>query len=178
MKEVIARLRKDIETLRGTTDSVSYHAKDKDQLADDIEALLHSLGADGYNLEQTQMSAESTGPAEQEGVEVITNFISRERSGRTARMIEVAKRLNEERAAVYIICLTRQHANEIVKKIGPGHKGIKVETLTTMRTFDMQSMTLKGAHPNCVVLVDHHAIESSYSMMLEMFHRFDKHITK
>ena len=40
MDAVIARLRKDIETLRVTTDSVSYHAKDKDQLADDIEAVL------------------------------------------------------------------------------------------------------------------------------------------
>ena len=41
MDAVIARLRKDIETLRGTTDSVSYHAKDKDQLADDIEKVLN-----------------------------------------------------------------------------------------------------------------------------------------
>jgi hypothetical protein len=35
-------------------------------------------------------------------------------------------------------------------------------------------MTLRGAHPNCIVLVDHFAIERRYAAVLEMMHRYDR----
>lgn len=50
---------------------------------------------------------------------------------------------------------------------------IKFELADSPGNFDWQTMTLVGAHPNCVVLVDHYAIEQTWSRMLEMLHRFD-----
>jgi len=35
-------------------------------------------------------------------------------------------------------------------------------------------MRLIGAHPNCVVLVDHHAIEDRFARVLEMLHAYDE----
>lgn len=34
-------------------------------------------------------------------------------------------------------------------------------------------MQLKGAHPNCRILIDHWTIESEYARMLSELHRFD-----
>lgn len=34
-------------------------------------------------------------------------------------------------------------------------------------------MTVLAMHPNCVVLVDHFAIEMRFQAMLEMLHRYD-----
>lgn len=42
MEEMISRLKRDVEALR-EAEFVTYYAKDKDQLADDIEAVLESL---------------------------------------------------------------------------------------------------------------------------------------
>jgi hypothetical protein len=50
---------------------------------------------------------------------------------------------------------------------------VKIETAESLGNFDWQKMQLLNAHQNCVVLVDHYAIEKKYSAMLEMLHRFD-----
>ena len=95
------------------------------------------------------------------------------RSGRTTRLVDEAKRLDEAGKAVYIVAASSQERNRIMMELGNTHPGIKVEHKYALRFLDWKTMRLEHAHPNCVVLVDHHAIESEYAGMLEMLHRFD-----
>lgn len=77
---------------------------------------------------------------------------------------------------VYIICASAKEESRIehlVEKLGYGDLGIKVETQAGLPNFDWQTMTLRGAHPNCMVFVDHYAIEARFSLMLAELHRYD-----
>lgn len=56
---------------------------------------------------------------------------------------------------------------------GGPNLGIKFETPHSPGNFDWERMRLIGAHPNCVVLVDHHAIEDRFSRVLAMLHAYD-----
>lgn len=95
-------------------------------------------------------------------------------TGRTTRMIEHARKLAiEDRRAVYITAANRQDQKRIQSLVGQPDHGIKVETSESMSTFDWQGMTLDGAWPNCVVLIDHYAIESRFGPMLRMLHAYD-----
>lgn len=92
-------------------------------------------------------------------------------SGRTTRMLEDARRLSREGRAVYVIAANGQHAATLRGELND--KSISVETVHTLGNFDWVTMSLRGAHPNCCVLVDHYAIESRFSLMLEMLKRYD-----
>jgi hypothetical protein len=78
--------------------------------------------------------------------------------------------------AVYIICASAREESDIehlVEKLGYGNLGIKIESHAGLPTFDWQTMTLRGAHPNCKVFVGHYAIETRFSLMLAELHRYD-----
>lgn len=77
---------------------------------------------------------------------------------------------------MYVLAATeaqrRVLQGEIDRRAGQGH-GIKVETESSFGWFDWERLSGRGMHPNCVVLVDHYAIESKFAVMLEMLHRYD-----
>jgi hypothetical protein len=95
-------------------------------------------------------------------------------------MLELAIKLAREGRAVYVMfdsidicrCIERQRLREMVGD-GPPVR-IKFETPDTLVNFNWQTMTLRGAHPNCVVLVDHSTIERRYGRMLEALTQFDE----
>lgn len=92
------------------------------------------------------------------------------RTGRTTRMMEEAKALARAGKAVYVVA---QHTR-ILKDEETLRLGIKFESTSSLSNFDWLAMRLRGDHPNCVVLVDHYAIETYFSRVLEMLHRYDK----
>lgn len=77
--------------------------------------------------------------------------------------------------AVYVVAKDLKHARILESKIGDEDHGrnIKFETAQTLGNFDWRTMRLINAHPNCVVLADHAAIEAEFSEMLKMLHRYD-----
>jgi hypothetical protein len=98
-----------------------------------------------------------------------------EATGRTTRMLEDAVHKARLGRAVYVIAATTKHARMLQDMGGKMAKelGIKFETAETLTNFDWRTMRLSGAHKNCVVLVDHYAIEAEFSAMLDMLHRYD-----
>lgn len=99
------------------------------------------------------------------------------RTGRTTRMLTRAMELAREGRAVYVMCANHAHARALAATarflgVVPAD-GIKFESPESLPTFDLETMQLGGAHPNCVVLVDHWAIEHKYADMLEELHRYD-----
>lgn len=93
-------------------------------------------------------------------------------TGRTTRMLEHAKALEAEGRTVYIIAANRQHAH-LLRRCLPEGSSILIETPDSPGNFDWHTLSLCGANPNCVVLVDHFAIESRFSKMLAMLTAYD-----
>jgi len=90
-------------------------------------------------------------------------------------LLKDAERLASEGRAVYIVTETKDEAKRLSNQFGIGKAeklGVKFET-TRSCNFDWQKLTTTGAHPNCVFLVDHYAVESHFSAALEMLHRYD-----
>jgi hypothetical protein len=105
------------------------------------------------------------------------------RTGRTTRMLEEAKKLAEGGRAVYIVAANKKHQLQLAKLLGDGNpyscvSGIKVETENSLSNFDWETLSLKGAHPNCVVFVDHFAIEEKLSRVLRPFRKAIEEINK
>lgn len=97
-----------------------------------------------------------------------------QKTGRTTRMIEEARRLAGEGRAVYVV-VDPPSEDRIKKLTSSPRMGIKVETtIRGLGNFDWETMSLRNAHPNCVVLVDHYVIEQRFGAMLDMLHRFDE----
>ena len=88
-------------------------------------------------------------------------------------MIEHAHALAGQGKAVYIIAVNEHDAGRIRRLVGTPNHGIKVETEESLPNFDWRTMQLKRAWPNCVVLVDHYAIEARISAQIEMMTRYD-----
>lgn len=100
-----------------------------------------------------------------------------EQTGRTTRMVQEAERLAKTGRAVYLVFATPGHAYQELQKFGADkavNLGVSFEHLGGLNTLDLAQMRLVGAHSNCVVLVDHHAIELRFGPVLEMLHRFDE----
>lgn len=95
------------------------------------------------------------------------------RTGRTVRMLAEAEKLSREGIAVYVVAGHGKHAAILRGLLEPGSR-VKIETSGGLGNLCWASMRLIGAHPNCVVLVDHYAIEQRFAPMLEMLHRFDE----
>jgi hypothetical protein len=94
------------------------------------------------------------------------------RTGRTTRLLQEARRLSDESRAVYVVVssesLVKAFSTEEFRR-----RGIKVETMASLGHLELETMRLRGAHPNSAVLVDHYVIERRFRPMLEMLHRFD-----
>lgn len=58
-------------------------------------------------------------------------------------------------------------------EFGSPNNGVKFETPETLGAFVWDLMRAPGAHPNCVFLVDHHAIEDRFSRIVDMLHAYD-----
>lgn len=102
-----------------------------------------------------------------------TSGTSRRRTGRTTRMLADAHRLAAEGKAVYVVFSRLAEAKAAEHRIDP-RTGIKCETLGSLHTLDPFTLRLVGARPNCVVLIDHYAIEEHFGPLLEMLHRYDE----
>ena len=101
-------------------------------------------------------------------------------TGRTTRMLTEAFKLAKEGKAVYVLAANSEHmyymermADRLFGSAEASRLGVKFETPASLTTFDFQTMQLKGAHPNCRILIDHWTIESEYARMLSELHRFD-----
>lgn len=107
-------------------------------------------------------------------------------TGRTTRMLKRAIDLRNQGRAVYVIAANEQHAETIfgmliglmpeetpVRFSSMEIGGIKIETPESCGNFDWEQLRLRGSHPNVVALVDHHAIESRFSLMLKELAAYD-----
>jgi len=90
-------------------------------------------------------------------------------------MLQRAHQLAVAGRAVYVMGANHQHALELEREFlrQYGQRcGVKFET-TNINTFDWRTLRMRGAHTNCVVLIDHYAIESQLAGILEELHRYD-----
>ncbi len=89
-------------------------------------------------------------------------------------MLADAKAKATEGRAVYVIAANEAERRRMQQLVQDApNLGIKFETPASLGKFDWRSLRLSGAHPNCVVLVDHFAIEQQFAAVLEMLHRYD-----
>ena len=100
-------------------------------------------------------------------------------TGRTTRMIQRALRLCwEDKRAPYIIAANERQRvliRHMVEDLAAGKPhGVKVETWNSLLGFSCETMTAPLMHKNCVVLVDHFAIENRFALLLEELHRYDE----
>jgi len=96
------------------------------------------------------------------------------RTGRTTRMLEYAKKLSKEGRAVYIMTADKIQESAFVHYLKNYPYPIKIESPGSLTNFDFQTMRLRGAHPNCIVLCDHYLLEKMYGHIIEAFHAYDK----
>lgn len=102
----------------------------------------------------------------------------RRASGRTTRMLEEAIQLAKEGRAVYVLFSSKNHCDQMercpdIEKYK--ELGIKFEHPASLgQGLDLENLRLIGAHPNCILLVDHHLLAMRYGRIFEMFHRYDK----
>jgi hypothetical protein len=96
-------------------------------------------------------------------------------TGRTTRMLEEAKDLAKAGRAVYVIAATWRHARALQRQVDNDmpNSSIKCEP-PSASSFSWKTLSVLGAHPNCVFLVDHYAIEQEFALMLEMLTRYDQ----
>jgi hypothetical protein len=95
-------------------------------------------------------------------------------TGRTSRMLERARQLAQQGRAVYVIAANQRHADVLRYHLGPDANGIKVETIGSVGIrLDWETLTLGGAHRNCIVLVDHYTIEWRFGAILDELIRYD-----
>lgn len=94
-------------------------------------------------------------------------------------MLSAAARAAADRRSVYVIVesmrqvdymLDLAHKHGIARHIDNG--AIKFETCNSVN-FDWYTGTIIGAHPNCLVFVDHCAIEQRYANVLAELHQYD-----
>lgn len=89
-------------------------------------------------------------------------------SGRTTQLIDKAIKAAKEGRAVYLLAHDTNHCRNLhfalldrIRELGISRElGIKIEI--PPGTFDAAEVRLIGAHPNCLVLMDHYAIEMRY----------------
>lgn len=96
-------------------------------------------------------------------------------TGRTTRMLEDAINQAKNGRAVYVIAANtnQMRSLEILGGKEARELGVKFETVGTLGNFDWHTMRIAGAHKNCLVIVDHYAIEHEFASILEMLHRYD-----
>lgn len=97
------------------------------------------------------------------------------RTGRSTRMMHHAFELAKQGRAVYVAVTSTERAHELEKyrrENAPWSTGIKVLDSSEL-DIDWERLTLRGAHRNCVLLVDHAVIQRKYSRVLRMLQQYD-----
>jgi len=95
-------------------------------------------------------------------------------TGRTTRMVELAEQLAKQGRAVYILCGSVKDASWLQRRIDDQSPGFGIKCERVPKVFDWQSMTIPGAHSDCVFLVEHWAIEQHFEGLLKMWCAFDR----
>lgn len=99
-------------------------------------------------------------------------------------MMELARKLAKQGKAVYVVFHTYGMRDSMQRWHEREHgevKGIRFETAQMLPELDWWTLTLRNAHPNCVVLVDHAAIEDHFRIpeaAYVMMHAFDREVVK
>lgn len=108
------------------------------------------------------------------------------RSGRSTYMLIAALMAHDSGKAVYVIGADHEHASILESELGrildrlgrsaseTGISSIKFECTDGLSNFNWETGVLQGADKNCVVFVDHFAIERKFSWALREMHRFDR----
>ena len=89
-------------------------------------------------------------------------------------MLERARDLAERGRGVYVV-VHPDHREAICDALFDEIRSgsVHVEVFVGLPNLDLRTLTLRGAHPNCIVLVDHYAIEERFGALLEEVHRYD-----
>ena len=98
-------------------------------------------------------------------------------TGRSTRMLLKAKSLAEDGVVVYVIADRESHRRQLEEQYDElgGRRDEFIKFLTPqLGNFDWDGLRLIGSNPNCVVLVDHYAIERRFHNIIEMLHAFDE----
>lgn len=97
-------------------------------------------------------------------------------TGRTTRMMRHALAEAKKGRSVYVLFSTRaeveRYACTYMSMISATSGAIKLETPDSCG-FDFESGRVRGSHPNCLFLVDHHVIESRFSNLVRWLEEFD-----
>ena len=98
---------------------------------------------------------------------------SKQQTGRTTRMLAHARSLRDQGRAVYVLVHSKQYGDMLA--LAQENKGLRFETFDSLGPsgLDERRMTLRAAHPNCVLLVDHHAVEARYAAALRRMCEYD-----
>jgi thymidine kinase len=95
-------------------------------------------------------------------------------TGRTTRLIEEAKRLQQQGKRVVVVVATSHQVNEIRIKTG--------DTIPVVHSqsseWDWNEMRQHGLPLETEYLIDHYAIEKKYAKILQALHRFDPPVIK
>jgi hypothetical protein len=94
-------------------------------------------------------------------------------TGRTTRMISQAMAMHAAGLKVYVITHASAYAKVLRKQFPALPESVWMGSFAELGNFDPETHRLVGAHPNCVVLIDHAAIEQRYGALLEELHRYD-----
>lgn len=95
-------------------------------------------------------------------------------TGRTTRLIEEAKRLQQQGKPVVVVVATGQQVNEVRIKTGDTVRVVHSQS----PEWDWNEMRLYGHPLEIEYLIDHYAIEKKYSKVLQALHRFDPPMIK
>lgn len=103
--------------------------------------------------------------------------MNKKQSGRSTRMMQDAAQAVDERRAVYVILAPISRPENFLRLLGDRaerYRGrIKFETFGTLPNYDIDTGRLRGAWQNCVVLVDHFAIEHRHYNLIHLYEKYD-----
>jgi hypothetical protein len=105
--------------------------------------------------------------------------ILQQRTGRTTRMLYKALEYWRARRAVYVIAMNLREKKRLEQMLieicgGEYPRGLSLEMPNLMESLDRQTLRLRHAHPNCIVLIDHAAIEAEFAGLIAELHRYDQ----
>lgn len=94
------------------------------------------------------------------------------RSGRTSRMLALAKKASIDGYPVIVIAANAAHA-QTLRRLLPCDSRIRVYAPSEAK-FNWDSISIDGCHPSTQYFVDHYAIESHFNCILHELHRYDR----
>lgn len=95
-------------------------------------------------------------------------------TGRTTRLIEEAKRLQQQGKPVVVVVATGRQVNEVRIKTGDTVRVVHSQS----PEWDWNELRLYGLPLETEYLIDHYVIEKKYAKILQALHRFDPPMVK